>query len=115
MVIAIKSIGISKLDASQDTSIFLGLEQNLFYPQETSQRRNEVKVAVRLEFLRQKRLGIYDPDSMAKISEAQTLLCSKRAQLTGLIHSRNLGGNYLFDISTSRISRSDASANARAA
>ena len=76
------------------------------------------KVAVRLEFLRQKRLGIYDPDSMAKISEAQTLLCSKRAQLTGLIHSRNIcgGSNYLIDTSSiTGIRSADASANARAA
>jgi len=111
MVVALKSIGMTKLDASQDTSIWLGLEQNLFYPGETLSRRNEVKVAVRLEQHRQTRLGIYDPDSMAKISEAQTVICSKRAQLTGLIHSRNLGGSYLFD--TNRISR--ASTNARSA
>ena len=78
MVIAIKSIGITKLDTFpylQDTSIFLGLENHLFYPRETNQRRNEVKVAIEAEQLRQTRLGIYDPDSMAKISEAQTLLC----------------------------------------
>jgi hypothetical protein len=73
----------------EDTSAFMGLES--YFTDTTSQKikdqRRVVHRAVFLEQKRQLRAGIYDPDVMAIVSQAQSDWSWKRARIIALIHN----------------------------
>ena len=70
-------------------SAFMGLEYNLSDTarQETMHRRETIRRAVLSEQRRQRHVGIYDPDEMASISEAESTLSRRRAGIIGLLHA----------------------------
>jgi hypothetical protein len=72
-----------------DTSTFLGLESCLSkstYIQTIKKRRASVE-AVLYEQDRQLSLGVYDPNTLAIISVAETTWARERARTIGLLHS----------------------------
>ena len=73
----------------QDTSVFMGLERYL--SKKTSKaivyKRKAICRAVRSEQQRQLDAGLYDPDTMASVSQAVSDWCRKRARIAALIHA----------------------------
>ena len=73
--------GMTMADFAQrninDTSVFLGLENHLTESEihVINQRRRAISNSVLLEQDGQLHLGIYDPDAMVRVSEAESLTC----------------------------------------
>jgi hypothetical protein len=72
-----------------DTSTFLGLEsclsKSIYIP--TIKKRRASEEAVLYEQDRQLSLGVYDPNTIAIISVAETTWARERARTIGLLHS----------------------------
>lgn len=90
MIHAINSVGIESLQ-SRDSCIYMGLEQYIFQPTSgscnTYQRRRDISKAVLLEQHRQLTKGINDPYAMEVVSERESSLSRKKADLIGKIHA----------------------------
>ena len=73
----------------EDTSAFLGLESYLSQDvlQGIKRRKEAILGAVLSEQLRQSRVGINDPDALARVSQAVSDLSTRRARIIGMIHS----------------------------
>ena len=75
---------------SLDSVVFLGLEGSIVSSALCSgsaqQRRQDIQVAVLLEQLRQRSLGIHDPRAMAETSEHESQVSRERAQLIAKVH-----------------------------
>ena len=107
----IKSVGLTVAQYAElnieNTSSFLGLETYLTEtgPQEVVERRRASKRAVLLEQTRQTRLGLNDPEAMARISERLSELSRMRSRIIGQLQTARIMGqkhkviNALGDIS----------------
>ena len=74
----------------EDTSAFLGLESYLSQDvlQGIKRRKEAILGAVLSEQLRQSRVGINDPDAVARVSQAVSDLSTRRARIIGMIHAK---------------------------
>jgi len=74
---------------AHETSAFMGLEK--FLSRETSReikyQRDALRMAILYEQQRQIEAGIYDPDTMANISEVASAWCRKRSRIIALLHA----------------------------
>lgn len=72
-----------------NTSAFMGIENHL--SEQTTQgilnRRRSIRNAVLAEQDRQMKAKIYDPDEMAKVSQAESERSRLRAHLIGMMHA----------------------------
>jgi hypothetical protein len=80
---------VDMLENITDTSAFLGLEiclSNATYVQTIKKRRASIE-AVISEQHRQLSLGVYDPNTLANVSGAESAWARERARTIALIHS----------------------------
>ena len=73
---------------SDDTSKFLGFHNYLTKSgcKKIQERRRRICEKVKIEQERQARLGTYDPDAMANVSQAASSASYRRARIVGLLH-----------------------------
>jgi len=71
-----------------DTSKFMGFDNYLTESgcRKIQERRRMICEEVKIEQERQARLGIYDPDAMANVSQAVSSVSYRRARIVGLLH-----------------------------
>ena len=88
---AIKSLKTPSEFAKMNTEVYMGLENYLGNkrPQSVRLTRGKMYDQVFKEQIRQDQEGIYDPDTMARVSSAVSKPSRRRAQVIGMLHANN--------------------------